>query len=168
MRSASSRQAFRALLLVFIVLGSMGFRPIRSIRRPLELRVEGFFDNPAEEAKAWRVLPVEVGRGTMRRLALLDLRVLTSGPLAGSVVDEIKQYRPSLRFTGDAELVAKLSAATPQQRVQVLGHLSAARYFLVASVEVADSTESSTEPSSAPASASPSPASAPSPSAPSP
>ncbi|HYC22804.1 MAG TPA: hypothetical protein VEI94_08870, partial [Candidatus Bathyarchaeia archaeon] len=102
--------------------------------RRLQLRLDGYL--AAENAHASRVLDVQIGGGAMQKFALVKLVVLSGNASPGDIIERVRPYKPSFRFTGDAALLERISAAKPDELLHIRGAFGTGdRIYLVSAVE---------------------------------
>jgi hypothetical protein len=134
-----SRRTFVAAILV-LAAGVLLAAPARDagarVRRPITLRIEGFFDAAPEGVKPLRTIEVRLGKEKTRMLAVTKIVNQGSGPLGQTILDEAARYKPALRLLGDTEIVAKLVAAPQGARVTLTGNLSSGRNILLSIADV--------------------------------
>jgi hypothetical protein len=100
------------------------------------IRLEGRLGPPAPGRSAAADLELETPAGRMR-LQVESARVLRGERSGPDFLDEVSAYRPSLLVQGPAEVLAKLTKATPGSRLVITGyHRSGSRTFALSSVEV--------------------------------
>src|SRR5262245_32029898 len=59
---------------------------------------------------------------TLYQFHLVEMRVLNSGRLPGSILDAVEPYTPNFRLFGTREQIAALAGATPEQPVKITGY----------------------------------------------
>ena len=102
--------------------------------RRLQLRLDGYL--AAENAHASRVLDVQIGGGALQKFALVKLVVLSGNASPGDILERVRPYKPSFRFTGDAALLERISAAKPDELLHIRGAFGLGdRIYLVSAVE---------------------------------
>jgi hypothetical protein len=126
----STSAVLTAGIAVFVLAGDA--EAVRS--RRLQLRLDGYL--AAENAHASRVLDVQVGGGAMQKFALVKLVVFSGNASPGDILERVRPYKPSFRFTGDAAVLERISAAKPDELLRIRGAFSTGdRIYLVSGVD---------------------------------
>jgi hypothetical protein len=137
-RRLPSRRAVRAALAV-LALATLVVAPRPAdarVRRPITLRIEGFFDKAPEGVRPQRTIEVRIGREKTRSLAVTRIVNQGQGPHGQTILGEAARLRPAFRLLGDDALVARLAGAPEGARVTLTGNLSSGRNVLLTVVEV--------------------------------
>jgi hypothetical protein len=102
--------------------------------RRLQLRLDGY--RAAENAHALRVLDVQIGNEANQQFAVVKIVVLSGNASPGDILERVRPYKPSFRFTGDPALLKKISDAKPDELLRIRGACSLGdRIYLVSAVE---------------------------------
>lgn len=109
----------------------------RNIPRPQIIKLVGVWGPPQAGHTASADLTLDL-RGKPARFQVEESVTIAGSQLGSELLNDISQYRPSLRLTGPAELLQQLVGIADGTAVTITGYRpQAARYFMVASVEVA-------------------------------
>lgn len=109
----------------------------RNIPRPQIVKLVGWWGPPQAGHNASADLTLDL-RGKPARFQVEESVTIAGNQLGSELLNDIRQYRPSLRLTGPAELLQQLVGLPDGAAVTITGYRpQAARYFMVASVDVA-------------------------------
>lgn len=124
-----------ALLVLLLAPGLLGSRGL--IFEPVEVRIEGFLDASAEEVKPWEMLDVRIGDRPLRKLALVNIIVLSGGSVMGAdILAAVEPIHPNFIFNGDPEQLDAIWSAAPNQYLKITGYTAfGAQRILVNQVE---------------------------------
>jgi hypothetical protein len=99
------------------------------------LRLEGRLGPPRPEDRGTENLSLQDGRNELR-FQLTDLRVLSGGRLAGSVLSSVRPRRPNFFLRGSKEALEGIRAAKTNDMLRIMGyHRRGSRDLMVTEVE---------------------------------
>ena len=133
----TSRRLSRSSGAVLIALTAcLALTGARGVRRPVQIRIEGYFEAAPSGVRSLRTVMLQIGKGKQRAFAVRELVNLGGGTLGSTILDEVARYKPAFRLAGDRTALDRLEAAPAGALVKLMGNLSADRYLLVSSAEV--------------------------------
>lgn len=121
-----------------LVAVAIGLFPVaaHAVRRPIQIRIEGYVDAAPKGVRTSRTVGVQIGKGKQRDLAVSELRNLSQGALGATILENAARYKPSFRLVGDDPALRPLEDAPSGTFFKITGNLSANRYLLVSHVEL--------------------------------
>lgn len=119
-RSAGRTSLLAALAVLLLATPGAGQNLVRN---PVQVRIEGYIDASEQQVNPWAMLDVWLERAPDRRFALTNLIVLSAGPVSGpDVLAAVQPLHPNFIFNGDPGLLEQISAAAPNQYLQITGY----------------------------------------------
>lgn len=125
-------------ILLAAVVAAVPFLGAVRFAQQVQLRIEGFLGATAREVRPWAMVDVSIGGSPPRPFALLNIVTLNAGgPTGADILERVLPVHPNFILDANPELLAKLSAAKPDEYMRITGWSAfGPQRVLVSEVEV--------------------------------
>jgi hypothetical protein len=108
--------------------------PTHALPRAFRIRMEGYLGPPPDGRREEADLTLRVGKSDLR--FQVTKATMLSGGLAAKVFELVEPYKPNFTLRGAKEMLARVAATPPGQRLVIVGQgRYGTRDLLVGSVE---------------------------------
>jgi len=101
-------------------------------RRPILLRIQGHVGAPREGDRKIAELTMRQGERVID-YTVEEIWVLSGDAAGTDVLHEVEQYKPSLTVSGPKEVLGRLTAASPEDPLEIVGYYRRGQRMLMLS-----------------------------------
>jgi hypothetical protein len=101
-------------------------------RRPILLRIQGHVGAPREGDRKIAELTMRQGERVID-YTVEEIWVLSGDAVGTDVLHEVEQYKPSLTVSGPKEVLGRLTAASPEDPLEIVGYYRRGQRMLMLS-----------------------------------